>query len=1403
MRLLASIVFYLCITCVEATSQTSSLHFKHITHDQGLISNRILSITQDKCGFMWFGTDNGLCRYDGISFETLNDLNNQFDKSAKILCITEDTLTGNLWIGTNDGIVYYNRSEHKFYRNTLKGTRTLPLKGNIKSLLIDHNRYLWLCVGDVIYCYKNANDYPLVYSFNSRKDFNNSTVFVFEDSEHLMWAGTRSGLYLLDTLSCSVKQIKLPVDRAEVVGVYEDSRTNKWICTMNKGAFLLRKNGEVVHYSMENKRIGSNRVSGVVEDEKGNILMAVRDGGGLHYLDYKTDKISIFSPDVYDPVSISSSAPTCIYKDKFGNIWIGTYSNGLNLIDRYRKPFAYYKVNFKSNGLFNNNIRHIFQDSDGDIWIGTREGGGLSKFDPKRGTFINYISNPNDPYSLNDGYVFSIAEPEKGTLLIGTFKKGLSIFNKRSGRFFHVENNPPDDPNLSNGYIFHLSTDRYDSVWLSNRSTVYTFDHRTRVFKIRLKLPDIKSMLDYDRDNIYFISDGYGLFHYNRKTGKVINYVHNPSDSTSLRNNNLFSIAADKQGMIWLATAGGGVNMFNPGTGKCKAFTVSNGLPSNIICGILIDNHDNIWISTLNGLAKYNRKTQTFKVFDIFDGLQGNEFQKQVCCKTTSGHMLFGGSNGFNYFHPDSIKDNPIVPRVIITDFRIFNKPVGIHDKGSPLMQAVSLTQKLTLTHKQSFITFQFIAINFTSSENNQYAYKLEGFDDDWNYVGGQRSATYTNLPAGKYTFRVKASNNDDVWNAEGTSIEITVLPPWWNSWWFRGLILVTVIGIFYYRILTLRRQKQKLEVLVKERTSQIEIQNKLLKEQNLEIASQIDNVIKLNSKIKKINELRLQFFTNVSHEFRTPLSLILGPTENLLSSEGIADDSKRQLHLIRRNSLRLLNLVNELMDFRSIETQNMPLRLSKIDILRFTEDIAKCFNELAIQRNIKFSVVSRLKAVQAFVDQVKFEKVIFNLISNAFKYTENNGEISVYVNKWKSSEKFRAENNVVYIGKPSPNRYFVEVSVKDTGIGIEQEHLQNIFHEFYRVDQSSQGQTTGNGIGLAMTKELVKLHKGFISVQSEKGAGSIFSVSIPIEMDDSEKIIPRSDNGYDFEYSKSQITALLDKVSEVSETSLSIPKQLQKKEHILVVEDSKDLRSFIIQQLTVEYRVTEAKNGSEALKIALKYTPDLIISDVMMPEMDGFELCKKLKTDLCTSHIPVILLTARTSSESQVQGFETGADDYIQKPFDIHVLKVRIRNLIGSRNKLRQLFGASVEINAEGLTSSPADEKFLTKAISVVNENISNPDFGVNEFVEKMAMSHSFLHKKLASLTQQSAVEFITVIRLKKAIQLMTDRTLNISDVAVMVGFNDPYYFSRCFKKHFGKSPKNYLAEMKRSDIE
>ncbi|MFQ5797448.1 MAG: ATP-binding protein, partial [Bacteroidota bacterium] len=780
----------------------------------------------------------------------------------------------------------------------------------------------------------------------------------------------------------------------------------------------------------------------------------------------------------------------------------------------------------------------------------------------------------------------------------------------------------------------------------------------------------------------------------------------------------------------------------------------------------------------------------SFKNYYVQDGLQSNEFNLGAYHKSRSGEMFFGGINGFNSFYPDSIKDNPHIPPLVITGFQIFNESVKISPQGeTPLQKHISVTDEIVLSHKDNVFSFEFAALDYNAPEKNQNAYMMEGFDEDWIYSGTRRFATYTNLDPGEYVFRVRGSNNDGIWNEEGTSVRIIITPPWWQTWWAYTVYVILIVAVLY----GIRRFEVNRERLAHD-----------LKLQRFEA-----------EKLREFDQMKSRFFANISHEFRTPLTLILGPLKKLTSGDS-QGDAKEQFRMMLRNGQRLLRLINQLLDFSKLEAGRMSLQARPENIVRLLKSIVSQFASLAERERITLRFVAPHQMITVYLDRDKLEKIMYNLLSNAVKFTPKGGKVSVSVD--------RSPLTKVTKGGKEGEVEFVEITVADTGIGIPPDCIDKIFDRFYQVDSTHRREPApldksspteralfdkayptgqeGTGIGLALTKELVELHSGEIHVCSQPGRGSTFIVRLPLGKEQLKKAeiaaeTPEAEVVKDsVDYDLIPIEEYETPDAESYHTKEEETPSDDRAPIVLVVEDSHDMRGFIREILGKAYRVREAGDGVEGFERAVEIIPDLIISDVMMPRMDGFELCHKLKTDERTSHIPVILLTARASGESKVKGLETGADDYLTKPFDARELQIRVKNLIEERRKLRERFSREVTLQPRDIAVSSMDEQFLKRVMDVIEQRMSDPDFSTDTFTKKVGMSRMQLHRKLRALTDHSTGEFIRTMRLKRAAQLLKQHSGTVSEIAYEVGFNNLSYFARCFRDLFGQLPSDYASE-------
>jgi signal transduction histidine kinase/DNA-binding response OmpR family regulator len=845
-------------------------------------------------------------------------------------------------------------------------------------------------------------------------------------------------------------------------------------------------------------------------------------------------------------------------------------------------------------------------------------------------------------------------------------------------------------------------------------------------------------------------TQGNGLFELNLQTGQENHYRYNIKNKKSITGSSVRAILKDNDGILWVGTDKG-LNKFNHLDSTFSPITKKDGLISNLVRAVQFDKSGNLWISTDKGISKYNPRSKQIRNFTVGDGLHDNEFWLSSHT-TEKGMMFFGGKSGLTYFYPDSIKNDTSMPPVVITDFQIFNKSIRPAE-DSPLKQHISEVNEIELAHDQSVFSFEFAALEYHHPQKITYAYMMENVDPDWVYTDySRRFVTYTHLDPGTYNFRVKAANRHGIWNEQLASVKITILPPWWATLWAYSLYIIVLLSIVY----VLRRYEL----------------NRLHLKHDLQIKETEAN------KLQELDNLKSKFFANISHEFRTPLTLILGPITKFIDKSSNEDD-KKQYSLIQRNALRLQRLINQLLDLSRLEAGKLKLNAHKTDIVQFTKTITAAFESHAERRNIRLVLDTSLKDLEIMMDRDKYEKILTNLLSNAFKFSEDDTAITITMEKIEDSLNRYKEGQCC-------------VKVIDEGEGIPNDKISRIFDRFYQVDSDSTREQEGSGIGLALIKELVELHQGTITVKSQPAQGSVFTVCLPLGKEHlAEKdIIKIPVDEIEIENYDISRNSVPDQPSEnFIDENLPL---------LLIVEDNMDVQNYLAGILEREYNLIFAANGQQGINQALKSIPDLIVSDVMMPGMDGFEMCAKIKNDRATSHIPVILLTARSGQESLLTGLNTGADDYLTKPFNARELLVRIHNLIEQRKRLQEMFNRLNPFTLEKFDVGENDRSFLGKAILIINKNISNSDFNTDCFASQIALSRAQLFRKLKSLTGKSVSEFIRHVRLQRAADLLSRKQGNVSEVAFEVGFNNLSNFSENFKKQFGVLPSEYAKSPK-----
>ncbi|MBL4746381.1 MAG: response regulator [Flavobacteriaceae bacterium] len=1341
------------IICQEVSLESNRLKFKHLSTKHGLSQGSILAILQDKKGYIWFGTRDGLNKYDGSNF--ISYRHNSEDKASIshswITSIYEDS-EGSLWVGTKNGLNKYNAKKDNFTHYKHLQKKNSLSDNEIWDITQATSSHIWVATNKGIDRIHIKSGIVSPFKLPEAVHFNELKFrsLLKPISDHI-WMTSTAAIYCYNTTDKTLKSYQYPIltnNDAHINNaptLFLSSKKELWL-GYGKGLAKLNKQKDIFeNYRLDNQAIITVSVRSICEDFKGDLWIGTYQG--LQILNPDRTSLKIVLHDENDRKSLSQNSIYKIIQDSRGDMWIGTWAGGINFFDRSYDNFKQLSSGAHKNMLNYKVISAIVEGENNTFWLGT-EGGGINVYDRKKGTFTYFLHDKNNSKSLSSNNVKSMLKDHLGNYWIGTHDGGLNFLNPHHTpySFKHLNQQLDSSTQVSDCRILSLLEDVNHNIWIGTLTNgLLQYNTKTKQFKkTQTKFKSITSIVQSSDPSILLIGGTKGFEKINIHSFKISPIALTPSNKEDDNATSVNCIYEDIQNNYWIGTEGKGLYYFNPNTEELRKYGILQGLPNEVIYAIVPDNNNHIWISTNNGISRLNLLTKKISNFDESDGLQSNEFNYGASLKTTSGELMFGGTNGLNYFNPTHIIENTFIPSVDIYSLKVSNK------KFLTITDAV---KSVSLTYDQNDFSFDFTALSYSQSNKNNFAYKLEGFDPDWNYIGNKKTATYTNLDQGTYTFKVKASNNNGLWNEKGASIivEITAAP--WKTWWAYFIYSLAILTVLYIvRFLMLTRIKERNELK----------QEKIDKE-----------------KLEEVNKLKLRLFTNISHDFRTPLTLITGPVEQLLKIKHSNPSTNRNLETIQRNTNILLQLINELLDFRKSESGKIELYASLNDIIPFTENIKLSFEELALQRNISYTFTHSLPELHVWFDKIKFKKILFNILSNAFKFTEDHRQISIHISQLEPA-------------KNAPHG-FVKIDITNYGELIPETHLKFIFDRFFQVDQ--QHTQTGTGIGLSLTKGLVSLHKGTITVKSTEKEGTCFSIICPLGRQ---------------HLSADQCVNTIEKntINDVFDKPAYVQKELRSQEIItsektavfknelhtlLLVEDNIEVRHFIKNLFNNKYNIFEANNGSEAIEIAKTAPIDLIISDIMMPIMDGFEMCKIIKTTITTSHIPIILLTAKTSPIHKGQGYKLGANAYITKPFDAHILEVRVDNLLKSRENLISKFKKDLILKPKELTITSSDEKFLEKAIQIVEKNIANSEFNVYMFTDQMNMSRSVLFRKIKALTGQSISSFIRTLKIKKAGQLLIMTTMNISEIAYEVGFNDLKYFRKCFKNEFNEVPSDY----------
>jgi signal transduction histidine kinase/DNA-binding response OmpR family regulator/ligand-binding sensor domain-containing protein len=1277
-----------------------------------------------------------------------------------------------VWVGTyQSGLYRFNPAT-----NELKNWKYNPddpnsLSNNfVTSIIEDYNGYLWISTYNGLnkYTLKSNDDTFLKFYSDPRNENSISNNLIWELSKSafepdILWIGTANGLVKYHTNKNTFFRINLPTENAlqfgnSVSSIVEEKINNETILWLSTYSGLVRMNlssGKSVRFmKSENDPFSlvSNQINQVIKDNSGVVWMATENG--LSYISPKAIKFN----NLFDEKSglealeiLKNSNVNYISQHPDKTLFFGTTNGLYSLISSpTNRKIQKYKV---TEGL---NVWSIAVGSSGDLWIGTY-GQGLKQLNLKNGSMKDWmIESPTFKTSAFN-YIKSLYL-DKNILWIGFWGGGLARFNTNNGEY-KIWISRADDPNsISYNDVWAITRDRKERLWIATNGGGLNLAYRS-------KTPFESSDSD-EQAGLFDDSDG----------GKFHRLNEDKDNSIKLSSKSIYSLCESRRGklsdnkeqtVLWIGTGRGlnkliikstsEINKLDASNTEVIVYTTENGLADNSIKSILEDENGNLWLGTNAGISFFDIEKESFKNYTSADGLRGNDFNSESALFSSDGLMYFGSTEGLNVFNPKQITQSGFIPPVVITGFQVFNQPVKIGE-DSPLKENILEAKEIILPFSQNVFSFQFSALDYNSPQSIQYAYKMEGFDDDWIEAGSRRFITYTNLNSGTYTFKVKATNSDGLWSENYKSISVVINSPWWRTGWaYASYVLLIVLGLFAARKIEMNRAKLRNELKMREFEAK---------------------------KQRELENIKSRFFANLSHEFRTPLTLIRGPVEELINGTA-AENKKEYYQLIQRNSEKLQELIDQLLELTQLENAAIPLKAKKENLVNLLRGVFYSFDSLGKEKEIKLSFNADRDKLICWVDRDKLEKIINNLLSNAFKFTPAKGEISFNIH-----QQFFDGNE------------YAVVKVADTGIGIPQEKLQNIFDRFYQVDDSTRKKFGGSGIGLALVKELVDLHKWNIEVKSEVGKGTEFYLRIPLSdtyLSENEKDLEGFIDQQVVE-DKTRTTAgdmPLSLDEEIEQEILEKNKLADSKPSILIVEDSEDVRSYITGLLKNDYRISEAADGEVGIMKSAEVIPDLIISDVMMPSMDGFEFCKKIKTDWQTSHIPVILLTAKASRESKIEGLETGADDYLTKPFSSKELLVRIKNLLEQRKSLREKFSKEIKVEPASIAVNSIDNEFLEKAFDVAEKNLSNTEFNSEAFAKEMFVSRSQLHRKLLAITSQAPGEFVRSFRLKKAASLLIEKRLSVTQIAFEVGFNSPSHFTKAFRQQFNCSPTEFTAKI------
>lgn len=1358
----------------RAQAQEIPINFTSLTAQNGLSYNTLSAILKDRYGWMWFATDDGLNRFDGTRFtiyrHKAGDSTSLPDNN--ITCLFEDR-AGNLWVGSGRGSVsMYNRKKDVFVQ--VKDFRGAAALDNcVKSICDDYMGNIWVSNFSGLHLINPAahtvTTLPLV-TLEGNTPAEKLVVSVLEDSQKRIWAGTNHGLYLYHRQQNRFQRFAHNGNRPgsllsdKIHCMTTDNQGRLWVGTEKGACMRVPERDSFVSYRHQIANAPDcNIIYTLAADPAGDIWMGTENG--LTILQPATGHMRRIVPDVRNAYSLANKAIRALYIDGQGLYWLGCYMGGISKYDKNLNLFQLRRSNvFDAQGLSAPLVTSFAAAPNGNVFVGT-DGGGLNLYHRNTGLFTH----------INDGStgldsklpILAMEKDHSGALWLGTFSKGVYRYNPSTGSSEQLSKGSSKNA-LSNDDIFSLRADSRGWLWIgTNGGGADVYDTRTRTmlhhYASKYEPKDgrylplngyIRGIEEDWQGYMWIGSCGTGLVRLNPATGKSDLYTNTNSDLPSM---DVRCMLYDSHGNLWVGT-GNGLSRFDSVTHRFITWNEKQGMANTVVHNIVEGENNQLWVSTNNGISNFNTATGRFTNYMHNSGMQNNSYVMRSGIRLADGEIFFGGLDGFNSFYPRNLHQNRNVPSVVLTHLQVANQTVTPSDNG-PIQEHISTAGSIHLRYGQNF-SLGFAALDFTAPEQNKYAYRLEGFDKDWIDAGAGQTASYTNIDPGDYVFHVKACNNDGVWNTTGATIHLHIAPPFWRTGYAWLLYVALVAGILLY---------SRYRTLTKMRRQFAAEQEKLLARQQLEQERKEAEVA------RELDQLKIKFLTNLSHEFRTPISLIMGPVDNLLGKKQ-DEVAAGQLGMIKRNARRLLNLVNQLLDFRRLEEQELTLHALPGEIIGFVREVFDSFTDMAARKKIRYQLQCDVRALFVAFDHNKLERILFNLLSNAFKFTQANGSIQLSV---------QATEQVT----PTGTATMLTLQVTDTGIGIAEEKQERIFERYFQSNTATAILGQGSGIGLSITKEFVQMHGGTIGVHSTPGAGTTFTIQLPFAV--TQPL-----------FATTPQQPALPEAATLAEEPATPAEQLSQageKVTLLLVEDNDDFRFYLKDNLRTSYHVIEAANGKEGWQKALALHPQLIVSDINMPEMDGLQLSRKIRGDKRTTHIPVILLTALPGEENELKGLETGASDYLTKPFNVELLHARIHNQLQMSRRLKDTFTKQIKVTGPEVQISSDDAGFLQRVQLYIEDNLNDTALSVEAMAKHLGLSRSTLYSKMMELTGNSPVEYIRNVKLDKAAVLLEKSDMNIAQIAYSTGFTTPNYFTRAFKARFKMQPSEFMQQKRK----